>query len=224
MKLVCNQLPLGLRHHHRSSSKDESLSKEVSLLRRGWWRRTRSVPMHCKPISDARDGAIRRDKAGGTHPLRKVLTEGITHWVNTGSSNFQVRITDYPPHMREVVRNIIKAQAAIGWDNAIIKGFSANLGWKSHRWSMSIQKSWLKRGKAASCIGVWMHCSNFPTIYGNPETPRSTNRKKLRTSAWDQRRRIPLYSGSSMFWRPILMWASHWKNTEEFSINSAPMA
>ena len=42
--------------------------------------------------------------------------------MNTGSSNFQVCITDYPPHMREAVRTITAEQAAIGWDNAI-KGF-----------------------------------------------------------------------------------------------------
>lgn len=121
MKLVHNQLPLGFQRHQRSTSKDDSLKKCPCC---GMADEDEHHLFRCteNPFQTTGITQLRRDTVSGPHPLRKLLTEGITHWVNTGSSNFQVCIPDYPSHMREAVRTITAEQAAIGWENAI-KGF-----------------------------------------------------------------------------------------------------
>lgn len=122
MKMVHDQLPLGVRLHQRSLSKTESL-KTCPCCRHSiegnchFWR--------CAANSFSANGLVnlRRASSGrqedGLNPIRTLLVSGIEHWRATGSSNFRVDVNDYPSHMRDYVQNILRDQELIGWDNAI---------------------------------------------------------------------------------------------------------
>lgn len=52
-------------------------------------------------------------------PLRRLLTDGIRHWMDHGTSDFSVDLSTYPDHMQEAICTIVREHAQIGWDNAI---------------------------------------------------------------------------------------------------------
>jgi hypothetical protein len=53
------------------------------------------------------------------NPVTTLLVSGIEHWRSTGSSIFRVNLNDYPSHMHDPVKRILRDQERIGWDNAI---------------------------------------------------------------------------------------------------------
>ncbi len=121
MKVVHDQLPLGIRRYQRSQSKDETLktcpccTNEDETSQHLW---------RCKENSFMETGllALRRSGTGGPHPLLKILTGGIMHWIDTDASDFSTDVGDYPIHMQETLARILGEQEQIGWENAL-KGF-----------------------------------------------------------------------------------------------------
>ena len=127
MKVVHDQLPLGIRRYQRSQSKDETLktcpccTNEDETSQHLW---------RCKENSFMETGllALRRSGTGGPHPLLKILTGGIMHWIDTDASDFSTDVGDYPIHMQETLARILGEQEQIGWENAL-KGFLSKSSW-----------------------------------------------------------------------------------------------
>ncbi len=113
MKMVHGQLPLGVRGHQRSLSKDETLKRCPCC---GAPTETNSHFWHCAGNTVLKPGlnAFRRDPSATRNPLRRILADGISHWMTTGDSNFSVDCQQYPAHMRDSIRHIIQEQCNIG--------------------------------------------------------------------------------------------------------------
>ncbi|KAI2498647.1 hypothetical protein MHU86_15824 [Fragilaria crotonensis] len=104
--------------YHRSLSKDEGLKlcpccKAAEEDKTHFYR--------CRSNSSLIPGLekLRKDGSRLAHPLRQILSDGIRHWIDTGTSNFRVDTTTYPAHMEEAIRTIVREQERIGWDNAL---------------------------------------------------------------------------------------------------------
>ena len=122
MKMVHDQLPLGIRRHQCSLSKADSL-KQCPCCNSNikdnqhFWR------CEANPSSTLGMASLSRDlparKEDGHNPINILLISEIGYWRLTGSSYFWVNITEYPSHMQDPVQRIIREQERIGWDNAI---------------------------------------------------------------------------------------------------------
>jgi hypothetical protein len=121
MKLVHDQLPLGSRMFQRSEHKDPILKNCPCC---GSADETSGHFLRCK-ANTAQDSGLSlllKDPKGVAHPLRKLLVEGIRHWIDNGNSDYNPSIDDFPLHMHDSIQAVILTQGQIGWDNAL-RGF-----------------------------------------------------------------------------------------------------
>ncbi|KAI2505996.1 hypothetical protein MHU86_8407 [Fragilaria crotonensis] len=122
MKFVHDQLPLGTRRFQISSSKDNVLKTCPCC---GNADKDSHHLVRCHSNSFMKNSGLhtlRRSPNEGSHPLRRILVGGTTHWIHTGTSAYREDLEGYPEHMKDTITRILHEQELIGWDNAL-KGF-----------------------------------------------------------------------------------------------------
>lgn len=121
-KLSHDQLPLGKTRLHRSAVHDHNISlcpccgthsEDVNHFLR--------CPSN-NAITSGLHALLKDSKFPDSHPIRRVLHDGIRHWITDQKVAFQPSIDGYPPEMQASIRLAIQSQSSIGWDNAI-RGF-----------------------------------------------------------------------------------------------------
>lgn len=148
MKLVHDQLPLGKRRYAISQSKDDALKKCPCCMVAD------EDPHHllrCQSNSFMAPGllSLRRFNTEGSHPFGRILADGIQYWINTGTSDYRMDLSDYPLHMRDTIARILLEQELIGWDNAL-KGFLST-SWMDLA-SLRYEDTRVDRTAGAKCI------------------------------------------------------------------------
>lgn len=195
MKMVHDQLPLGIRTHQRSLSKAESLKQcpcchAANEDNQHFWRCVENT-YHTSGLATLR----RNTSAGsneGNNPVRLLLSLGIAHWRATGSSRFSVDTNEYPYHMRDAVRSVLRDQERIGWDNALhgllchawtdLASFDYNNNTRSHQAGVRRMYSSLNALFTYS-MGIWK-ARNAALHESNDNAARKTRQDMSDTIRW----------------------------------------
>ena len=123
LKLVNDQLPLGVRRFREAAIKDANLKLCPCC------RTAEETPIHflsCtkNPVFESSFATLRSEIVNkDSHPVRYLLADGLKHSIQS-TDVFNPQIDQYPSHFASAIRSAISTQHSIGWTNAF-KGFFA---------------------------------------------------------------------------------------------------
>ena len=122
MKIVHNQLPLGIRRYRQSRVKDDIL-RQCPCCKNA--QETQEHFIRCPSNPQLSTGtqsltsSLRKDPH---HPAGRLLIAGIKHWIAKPQEAFHPDLRGYPLHMLSLIDTALTSQARIGWHQAL-KGF-----------------------------------------------------------------------------------------------------
>ena len=122
MKLIHDQLPLGERRYRQATVKDDSLRLCPCCKVQP---ETHAHLLQCK-VNPERPSALSKLKSDictdDAHPVRYLLSSGLSHWISTPEELFDPPVSEFPSHMQERIQAALSSQARIGWHQAA-KGY-----------------------------------------------------------------------------------------------------
>jgi hypothetical protein len=121
-KVVHDQLPLGPVRYRRAAIPDDILKKcPCCQTDDETWEHLMTCTSNAAQSSGIQT-LYRDPKLQGAHPLRRMVVEGLRHWMKQDNTGFHPDTSVYPFHLREPFQEAVRRQSLIGWDN-LLRGF-----------------------------------------------------------------------------------------------------